>query len=921
MKRQDAQARGGGRVGAAARVPTAPDALAVYRRKRDPTRTPEPFGGHPRAGPPRFVVHQHAARRLHYDLRLEMDGVLKSWAVPLGPSVKPAEKRLAVQVEDHPLAYADFEGVIPPGNYGAGAVIVWDTGTYRLGSPDDPLDQLARGRLEVEFFGHKMRGWWSLVRMARTERNWLLIKKAGPGSGDEELTARYPHSVRSGLTVEEMRDPARRLQAIAARLRAARAPRGDVCARTLGFMLATPAGRPFSRPGWIFEVKYDGVRVLADRRGDTVELLGRSGQVVTDRYPEIAEAVRWLPVTRVVLDGEIVAFDADGRPSFQRLQARMLLRRRADVAAALRTHPVAAVFFDCLALEGHDLRRLPLLERKACLRLVVPPLGVVRYGDHVVEHGEAFYDLVCEQRLEGMVAKRAASAYAPGRSADWVKIKCYRRQEFVVGGYTLPRGARRFFGALHLGLYDRDGRLIYVSKVGSGFDDAALARVWEALRPLARATSPFASGAPTGRSHRWVEPRLVCEVRFAEWTQEGGLRHPVFLGLRPDRKPEECRREEPTDASAAAATPAARGTGAKHGAGSTRGRAVPHAVPTAQGAATGEAGAAPGVPGPRPSVEPSAAQGRDAAAVAAPRVRVTNATKVFWPREGYTKGDLVAYYEMVAPLLLPYLKDRPVVLTRYPDGIDGKSFFQKDAPAFVPAWVRTERIYSTEAGREIRYVVVDDVDTLRYVANLGTIPLHVWASRIGSLDRPDWLVLDLDPKDAPFADCVAVARSLHRILADLDLPHYVKTSGGTGLHLLVPLGARYTYEEARTFARVLALLAVEAAPAIATVARPLGARGGRVYVDVGQNGHGRTIVAPFSLRPLPGAPVSCPLRWSEVTARLTPARFTLATVPGRFASLPDPLAPILREAIDLADALARLERRLGAPGGRRAAAR
>ncbi len=871
MKRQRAQARGG-RVDAAAPAPTAADALAAYRHKRDPQRTPEPFGGSPRGGPPRFVVQQHAARRLHYDLRLEMGGVLKSWAVPLGPSVKPEEKRLAVQVEDHPLEYADFEGVIPPGNYGAGPVIVWDTGTYRLGAPDDPLEQLARGRLEVEFFGYKMRGWWTLVRMARTERNWLLIKKAGPGSGDEELTARYPHSVRSGLTIDEMREPARRLQAIAARLQAAGAPRGDVSARTQAFMLATPAIRPFSHPGWIFEVKYDGVRVLTERRGETVTLIGRSGQAVTDRYPEIAEALRWLPVTRVLLDGEIVAFDAHGRPSFQRLQARMLLRRRADVAAAVHTHPVVAIFFDCLAVEGHDLRRLPLLERKACLRLVVPPLGVVRYGDHVAEHGDAFYDLVCEQRLEGIVAKRAASLYVPGRSGEWVKIKCVRRQEFVIGGYTLPRGARRFFGALHLGLYDHEGRLTYVSKVGSGFDDATLARVWEALRPLTRATSPFASGAPTGRIHRWVEPRLVCEVRFAEWTQDGGLRHPVFLGLRPDRTPEECRREEPADAGVGSAAIVA---ASDHG-------------PTD---------------------------------VAPPRVRVTNATKVFWPREGYTKGDLIAYYEAVAPLVLPYLKDRPVVLTRYPDGIAGKSFFQKDAPAFVPAWVRTARIYSAEAEREIRYVIVDDVDTLRYVANLGAIPLHIWASRVGSLDRPDWLVLDLDPKDAPFTDCVAVARGLHRMLEELALPHYVKTSGGSGLHVLVPLGARYTYEEARTFARLLALLAVEAAPAIATVARPLGARGGRVYVDVGQNGHGRTIVAPFSLRPLPGAPVSCPLRWSEVTARLTPARFTLATVPQRFASLPDPLAPVLREAIDLADALARLERRLGAPRGARASAR
>jgi bifunctional non-homologous end joining protein LigD len=756
-----------------------------------------------------------------------------------------------------------------------------------------------------------MRGRWTLVRTSRSGRDWLLIRQAGPGGDQEELTVRYPHSVRSGLTVEEVRDPSLRLRAIAARLRAHRAPRGEVSARRQAFMLATPAARPFSRPGWVFEVKYDGVRVLAARRGQTVELVGRSGQAVTGRYPEIAAALRLLPAEHFVLDGEIVAFDDRGRPSFQRLQARMFSRRRADVAAALRTHPVVGIFFDCLALEGHDLRRLPLLARKECLRLVVPPLGVVRYGDHVAEHGEAFYELVSEQRLEGIVAKRAASAYVSGRSRDWVKIKCQRRQEFVIGGYTPPRGARRFFGALHLGLYD-GGRLVYVSKVGSGFDDAALARVWAALQPLARPTSPFAEGTPPGRGHRWVEPRLVCEVRFAEWTRDGGLRHPVFLGLRPDRVPEDCRREVPHPGRGLF-VPAVGGGSEVASGGGTHGTSGARAAVGARGR-----GRPPEPAAPAQAPAASAGAAVRAAQEPAPRVRITNAGKVFWPQQGYTKGDLIAYYEAVAPLLLPYLRDRPVVLTRYPDGIGGKSFFQKDAPPFAPTWVRTARIYSQDAGREIAYIIVNDVETLRYVANLGTIPLHIWASRLGSLERPDWLVLDLDPKDAPFAACVAVARALHRMLEELDLPHYVKTSGASGLHLLVPLGARYTYEEARTFARLLALLAVEAAPAIATLARPLAARGGRVYVDVGQNGHGRTIVAPFSLRPIPGAPASCPLRWSEVTAALTPARFTLATVPTRFATMADPMVPVLEDAVDLATAVGRLERRLRAPRARRA---
>jgi bifunctional non-homologous end joining protein LigD len=443
-------------------------------------------------------------------------------------------------------------------------------------------------------------------------------------------------------------------------------------------------------------------------------------------------------------------------------------------------------------------------------------------------------------------------------------VKCLRRQEFVIGGYTAPQGSRGHFGALHLGLYE-EGRLVYVSKVGTGFDERALAAIERRLAPLARATSPFAERSPTGRGHHWVEPRLVCEVRFTDWTADGGIRHPAFLGLRDDRRPEECRRERPVE--------------------------LPPAQAPAR--AAGEEGEAP----PRPPVERQ-------------MVKVTNPKKVFWPAEGYTKADLVAYYETVAPYLLPYLRDRPLVLTRYPDGITGKSFFQKDAPEFAPAWIRTERIYSHDTERDIHYFVVDNVESLRYVANLGTIPLHFWGARVPHLDRPDWLVLDLDPKGAPFTDVVAVARTLRRILERLELPSHVKTSGATGLHILVPLGARYTHEEARTFARLLATLGVEAAGGIATIARPIRARGGKVYIDFGQNGHGRTIVAPYSVRPLPGAPVSCPLRWDEVTPKLDPARFTITTAPARFARMRDPLAAVLTHSgIDLAKTLARLAER------------
>lgn len=829
--------------------------LDAYRAKRNPERTPEPFGGGVGAAGRRlFVVHKHAARHLHYDLRLEMDGVLKSWAVPKGPSVQPETKRLAVHVEDHPIEYADFEGVIPAGNYGAGAVIVWDRGWYRVVKEGDPLQQLAKGTLEVELFGFKLRGRWTLARMAKKEKEWLLLKKADAAASATELTERYPQSVVSGLTAEELRDLPAKRAALRERIEALQAPRREVSPHQ-PFMLATLAERPFSGHEWLFEIKYDGVRVLASRRGEAVALYARSGQLITGRYPDLVRALRALPVENFLIDGEIVAFGEDGKPSFERLQARMGLTNPHDIERAMTAVPVIGIFFDCLALDGYDLRHLPLLDRKECLKLFLPPLGILRYGDHVLEHGEALFEVASTERLEGIVAKKANSRYVGGRSQDWIKVKCLHRQEFVIGGYTDPQGGRRHFGALHLGIYEGP-RLVYVSKVGTGFDNASLKTLWAALQPLKRPTSPFATGAPAGRGHHWVEPTLVCEVRFTEWTKNGGIRHPAFLGLRADKRPEECRREVPVDLVA---------------------------------------------PAPPRSAEP----------VAPAEVKITNPKKVFWPDEGYAKADLIAYYDAVAPVLLPYLRDRPVVLTRYPDGITGKSFFQKDAPEFAPAWVRTERIYSKEAEREIDYFIVNDAETLRYVANLGTIPLHLWSAHLGSLDRPDWLVLDLDPKGAPFTDVVKVAQQFHRILDELGLPNYVKTSGATGLHVLVPLGARYTHEEARTFARLLATLGVQAAPDIATLARPIRSREGKVYIDFGQNGHGRTIVAPFAVRALPGAPASCPLQWKEVTARLDPARFTIKTLPARIEKTGDPLAPVLTGAIEMAAAIARIEAGLG----------
>ncbi|HEX5031207.1 MAG TPA: DNA ligase D [Candidatus Eisenbacteria bacterium] len=861
--------------------PTRNPNLEKYRQKRDPGRTPEPFGESSSGGAPgagrRFVVQKHWARAMHYDLRLELDGVLKSWAVPKGPSTRAEEKRLAVHVEDHPLEYGSFEGMIPAGNYGAGSVIVWDDGWYRSFKSEDLMEQYERGKMELEFFGFKMRGRWTLVRMSRSQKDWLFLKKDDGLASSVEAVDRYPESVITGLTVEEMRDRAGTLASVRERAVSLGASKGDLFGAKLALTLATLEDRPPKGPDWLYEIKYDGVRVLASRREGDVQMIGRSGEDITKRYPEIAQALAALATPRFTLDGEIIAEDENGHPLFQRLQARMHLTKPRDIEAARTRIPVRAVFFDCLGVEGYDLRGLKLEERKELLARVVPPRGAVQRADHILEHGEAFLAAVAEMGLEGIVAKRIASRYAGRRTPDWVKVKCDRRDLFVIGGATRPQGARTGFGALHVGRYDK-GKLVYVTKVGTGFDDKALKDIGAELKPLERGTSPFDTRSPKGPGHTWYEPRLVCEVRYTEWTREGGLRHPAFLGMRPGVNPEDVKAPEAMAIEA-------------------DGEGTAPAAPTAPAERTERA-----APAKRAKARPAVSGERH-------EVALTNLKKKFWP-DGTTKGDLVGYYEKVAPLLLPYLRDRPVVLTRYPDGIEGKSFFQKDAPVYVPGWVRTQMIHAKDTDRDIRYFVIDDEDMLRYVANMGTIPLHVWNARVASLDRPDWMVLDLDPKEAPFTHVVQVARALKKILDDLELPSVPKTSGATGLHILLPMERRYTHEEVRTFARLLATMAVETLPDISTIVRAIRGRGGKVYVDFGQNGHGNTIVAPYSVRPLPGAPASCPLRWDEVNARLDPARFTIRTIPERFEEMEDPLRTVLGEGIDMAEAIATIERRM-----------
>jgi bifunctional non-homologous end joining protein LigD len=574
-----------------------------------------------------------------------------------------------------------------------------------------------------------------------------------------------------------------------------------------------------------------------------------------------------------VIDGEVVALDEKGRPNFQRLQLRAKLSRALDIRRAAVENPVTFYAFDLLAFEDFDVRPLPLTVRKALLRKLLPPAGLIRFLDHFEAEGEVLYEQVQKLGLEGIIAKRSDSTYRQGRSAHWLKIRTRRSDDFVVVGFSAPKGGRTGFGALQLAQYV-DGSLIYSGRAGTGFTDGQLTEVRATLDEIRLDNPPCGGPIPREKGITWTEPRLVCEVEFTEWTDEGLLRQPVFLRFRDDKPPEECMR----------------------------------AVERRSGGAGEAAGEQDGGTGRVP--DKGAASLPDGPAAPLPRFNFSNLDKTFWPEEGYTKGDLIEYYRKISSWILPFLADRPVVLTRYPDGISGKSFFQKDAPGFIPDWIRTERMWSEQAEREIDYFICDDEAALLYLINLGTIPLHVWASRTTTLDRPDWCVLDLDPKDAPFSDVLRVAHATHALCEDIGLPNYVKTSGSSGLHVLIPLGGQCRYDEARSLGELLARLLVAELPEISTITRQVSRRAGKVYIDYLQNGSGRLLVAPFSVRPLPGAPVSTALRWSEVNAGLDVKRFTIETMPDRMETLKeDPLRNVLTESPDLTSAIERLAER------------
>jgi bifunctional non-homologous end joining protein LigD len=769
--------------------------LSEYRRKRDPDRTPEPFGGTKRGKEPIFVIQRHDARRLHYDFRLERDGALASWAVPNGVPMEPGQRHLAVHVEDHPLEYATFEGEIPKGNYGAGSVEIWDSGTYEL------VEEKKDGGLTVRLHGRRLDGTWTLIpaRMSGDEKNWLLIRKK-----DEATEAAAALGERRYVPM---------LATLSKDL-----PRGD---------------------DWLFEVKWDGYRALAYVRGGEVELRSRKDNDLTERFETVARAVaRAVKTPNCVLDGEVCAVGEDGRATFSAMQ-----QGRPGTTYLY-------VVFDVLEIDGEPVVEQSLEERRKLLTALLDKRIAGVQLSEAFEDGESLYRAAQQHGYEGVIAKRGESPYRPGRrTREWLKIKTHDSQEFLVAGYTKGSGRREHsFGSLVLAVRD-GGELRYVGNVGTGFTDGEIDRLLAKLRPLRRPTTPFASVPKMPKVRRgdvvWVEPRLVAQVEFVEWTHDGHLRAPSYQGLREDKAPEEVVREEP--------------------------------LPT------------------------EIRQGSRA-------LKLSNLDKLFWPDEGITKGDLLAYYRAVAPAIVPHLRDRPFTMKRYPDGAYGKFFFQKDAPKHMPEWIpRVPFEVSTRETprqrRKVDFALVNDELALLWMVNMGCIDMNTWYSRVDKPERPDWVLFDLDPSpDVGFRETVQVTLLVKQALDALGLVGFPKTSGSEGIHVLVPVQRRHTYDETREFAEIVARAIASSHRGLATTEWTKAKRRG-VLIDSNQNGEGKTIASVYSVRPKAGAPVSTPLRWDEVTEDLDPFAFTMDEVRRRIERDGDLYADVLTTKQSLTAAL------------------
>lgn len=831
-------------------------ALGDYERKREFDQTPEPvadantrpagFSG------PVFCVQRHDARRLHFDLRMEIGGTLKSWAVPEGPTQDPTIKRLAVMVEDHPMMYATFEGNIPKGNYGAGSMMLWDLGEFEVLDGKTAEQQLERGDFKFRLRGQKLRGDFALVRLKNSAKGneWLLLKKKDAAAQVGWTTSPFEWSVASGRTQDEIAHemPAR------SRGTPAKMPKKIVP------MLAQLATEVPRGPDWMWELKWDGVRAMLFFSDGKIRIDSRKSTPIERQYPELQAIAGLLKCDNAILDGEIAAVDELGRPRFQRIQPRIMATDGNAIQQLTKSNPVLFFAFDLLYCNGRDLRSMPLRDRRRLLATVVEPSSVLRLSEALDGDPLEILPVVRAQELEGLVGKHLNSVYESSRSRHWLKLKAHRQQEFVICGYT--EGQREHFRALVCGAYDGK-RLHWAGNVGTGFDQKTMRLLREKMDPLAIAKCPFPARPDFTEPVQWVKPTLVCSVRYFEWLTTGRFRSPVYLGLREDIEPRECLLEP------------------------------------------GEM-AAPPVALPRPPLCSGTAE-EGAAVIEGHQLKFTHLNKVYYPADGVLKRDVVNYYDAVADLLIPYWKDRPLSLRRYPEGIEHQGFFQKHAAEGFPEWVRRETVMAENDEPRLQAIGHGRAELL-FLTNLGCIDQNPWMSRVETLDHPDFLLIDLDPFECPYDKIVEAAHFVRRKLDILELTGYPKTTGGNGLHIYVPLQPVYSYQQTKAIAEVLARVCATERPDLFTLPRNVkGRERGRVYFDFLQNGRGKTISAPYVLRPRPGATVATPLDWREVKPGLTPQVFHIRNVLDRFARVGDLFAGVLTNLQPLEPVIEKLD--------------
>lgn len=907
--------------------------LVKYKQKRAFNKTPEPTGGKAKSSELRFVIQKHAASHLHYDFRLEMEGVLKSWAVPKGPSTDPAVKRLAMMVEDHPYDYRNFEGIIPEGQYGGGTVIVWDEGTYEDLDTDtndkkttekNLLKQLKSGSLKFKLKGKKLKGEFALVRTnGMGENSWLLIKHKDKYASKDDITKKdrsvlsrktlegvaktsdniYGETKRPAAKTAKKTAPDKKSAAIKKVIKKETAkptkavqkkssdPDSDALKAILSKtkkksfpssikpMLTTLVDQPFDKEGWLYEIKWDGYRTLAFMNKGILELRSRNDKSFNEKFYAVYDALKALKLNAVI-DGEIVVLNDKGASDFGALQN---WRSEAD-------GDLVFYAFDILWLNGYSLTMLSLEERKQVLSTVLPETDSIRISEAFDVKGTEFFDTVKAMGLEGIIAKKADSMYSAGdRNTDWLKIKSNKRQEVVIGGFTKNDGTSKPFSSLLVGVY-KGKKLIYTGKIGTGFSDQLQKEMMAQFKPLITKSSPFASSPDINKPSRfrpdpphatatWLKPELICEVSFTEMTSDGVMRHPSFEGMRMDKKAKDVVLEKEK---------------------TTR---------TIIGKKSGSAAAK--------NIKPVKSKDRktllnpnektQVRTINGNELKFTNLDKIYWPDEKISKRDMLNYYYQVAPYMLPYLNKRPMSLNRHPDGIKGFSFYQKDVTGKAPDWIKLFP-YKTE-GVKKNFMVCADEASLLYMASLGCIEINPWSSTIDHPDYPDWCLIDLDPgKKSTFEQVIETAQMVKQVLDELKVPCYCKTSGSTGLHIYIPLNHKYTYEESKEFARLVAKLVQQKLPKITSLERTVAKRGGKLYIDFLQNRPQATLAAPYSLRPKPGATVSMPLHWHEVKKGLKMKDFTIKNAIARIRKEGDLFKPVLGKGINMAAILKRFEK-------------